>query len=305
MATTLTASNQEFKPKAWEEVSCPFCGGQQTRLLERYGYQHRYTYRRCKECSLAYQNPRPVYDNEFVETAYEVYSTETDRHWHKGQLTEKGKIVYAEYKSNLQEIEELVGHKGHLLEVGCNTGFFVKVAKDLGWYPVGVEISRTMAELAHRQFQVETIAGDWVVQNFGEPFDAIYCSHVIEHIPDPSSWMRRFRDVMKPGAVLCLSVPNMNSIDRRFKRTLKRLGLKKDKWHPWRTPDHLYEPCEKSMKRFFEKEGFELVRTYSYPSEWLGNVSLWHRIFHFWLRWGAKQRYYLKVRYGSRVPNTE
>jgi len=296
MATTLTATNQEFKPKAWEEVPCPLCGEQQSRLFERYGYQHRYSYRRCAKCSLAFQNPRPVYDNEFVETAYEVYSTDTDSHWQKGQLTEKGKVVYAEYKFNMQEIEDLVGHKGRLLEVGCNTGFFVKVAKDMGWYPVGVEISRTMAEIAHRQFEVETIAGDWVAQKYSEPFDAVYCSHVIEHVPDPSSWMRRFREVMKPGAVLCLSVPNMNSIDRRFKRTLKRLGLKKDKWQPWRTPDHLYEPCEKSMRPFFEKEGFELVRTYSYPSEWLGDVSLWHRIFHFWLRWGAKQRYYLKAR---------
>jgi len=296
MATTLTASNQEFKPKAWEEVSCPLCGEEQSRLFERYGYQHRYSYRRCAKCSVAFQSPRPVYDTEFVETAYEVYSTNTDSHWQKGQLTEKGKIVYAEYKHNMQEIEDLVGHKGRLLEVGCNTGFFVKVAKDMGWYPVGVEISRTMAEIAHRQFEVETIAGDWVAQKYSEPFDAVYCSHVIEHVPDPSSWMRRFREVMKPGAILCLSVPNMNSIDRRFKRTLKRLGLKKDKWQPWRTPDHLYEPCEKSMKRFFEKEGFELVRTYSYPSEWLGSASLYHRLFHFWLRWGAKQRYYLKAR---------
>jgi SAM-dependent methyltransferase len=296
MATTLTATNQEFKPKAWEEVPCPLCGEQRSRLFERYGYQHRYSYRRCAKCSLAFQNPRPVYDGEFVETAYEVYSTDTDSHWQNGQLTEKGKVVYAEYKFNMREIEDLVGHKGRLLEVGCNTGFFVKVAKDMGWYPVGVEISRTMAEIAHRQFEVETIAGDWVAQKYSEPFDAVYCSHVIEHVPDPSSWMRRFREVMKPGAVLCLSVPNMNSVDRRFKRTLKRLGLKKDKWQPWRTPDHLYEPCEKSMRPFFEKEGFELVRTYSYPSEWLGDVSLWHRIFHFWLRWGAKQRYYLKAR---------
>ena len=82
--------------------------------------------------------------------------------------------------------------------------------------------------------------------------------------------MRRFREVLKPDGVLCLSVPNMQSIDRKFKRLLKRLGLKRDKWQPWRTPDHLYEPDEKSMRAFFERQGFELIRTYSYPSEWLG-----------------------------------
>jgi 2-polyprenyl-3-methyl-5-hydroxy-6-metoxy-1,4-benzoquinol methylase len=294
MATTLTATNQEFKPKAWEEVGCPLCGETKSKLLERFGYQHRYSYRRCSSCSLAFQSPRPVYDNEFVETAYEVYSTDTNRHWKNGQLTEKGKTVYAEYKYTLEEIEDLVGQSGRLLEIGCNTGFFLKVAKDEGWEPVGVEISKTMAEIAHRQFEVETKAGDWVVQQYDKGFDAVYCSHVIEHIPDPSSWMKRFREVLNPGGILCLSVPNMNSIDRVFKRFLKRVGLKKDRWHAWRTPDHLYEPCEKSMRKFFEKEGFQVVRTYSYPSEWLGKISLWHRVFHFWFRWGAKQRYFLR-----------
>ncbi|MDR3606728.1 MAG: class I SAM-dependent methyltransferase [Oligoflexia bacterium] len=296
MATTLTATNQEFKPKAWEEVACPLCGEKQSRVFEKFGYEHRYTYRRCTRCSLAFQNPRPVYDMEFVETAYEVYSDNTDAHWQKGGLTEKGKVVYAEYAQTLREIEALLGRKGRLLEVGCNTGFFLKVARDEGWSPVGVEISRSMAELAHRQFGVETLAGDWVTQEYGAPFDAAYCSHVIEHIPDPAAWMRRFREVLKPDGILCLSVPNMNSIDRRFKRLLKRLGLKRDKWQAWRTPDHLYEPCEKSMRPFFERAGFELLRTYTYPSEWLGEASFYHRVFHFWLRWGAKQRYYLRPR---------
>lgn len=295
MATTLTATNQEFKPKAWEDVACPLCGEKKSKLLERFGFEHRYSYRKCSGCHVAYQSPRPVYDTEFVETAYEVYSTDTDSHWQKGQLTEKGKIVYAEYKYNLGEIEAVLGRKGRLLEIGCNTGFFLKVAKDQGWHPVGVEISKTMTEIAHRQFDVETIAGDWVAQKYSQPFDAVYCSHVIEHVPNPDSWMRRFKEVLTPDGVLCLAVPNMNSIDRVFKRFLKRIGARKDKWKPWQTPDHLYEPCERSMRAFFAKHGFEVVQKYTYPSEWLGDVSVWHRIFHFWLRWGAKQRYYLKL----------
>ncbi len=293
MATTLTASNQEFKPKAWEEVPCPLCGGKNSRLLEQFGYQHRYSYRRCSDCQVAFQSPRPTYDQGFVETAYEVYSTSNDFYWKNGQLTEQGKIVATEFKHILEEIKEIVGRKGKLLEIGCNTGFFLKIAKDENWEPIGVEISNTMAEVARRQFEVQALAGDWVQQKYPHSFDAIYCSHVIEHIPDPRSWMKQFRAVLNPGGVVCLSVPNMNSIDRIFKRFLKRIGVRKDRWQPWQTPDHLYEPCEKSMRRFFKNEGFQLIRTYTYPSQWLGRVSLWHRVFHFWLRWGAKQRYYI------------
>ena len=295
MATTLTATNQEFKPKGWEDVSCPLCEAKKRSLLERFGYQHRYSYQRCAECGLAYQSPRPIYDHEFIETAYEVYSTDVDPFAVNGALTERGEVVHAEYALILKEAEKILGRKGRLLEVGCSAGFFLKVAKDENWHPFGVEVSRTMVKLARRRYQVEAIAGDWVVQDYPEAFDLAYCSHVIEHIPNPSAWMNRFKEVLKKDGVLCLSVPNMNSIDRKFKRVLKRLGLKKDNWESWRTPDHLFEPCEKSMRRFFKRQGWELLRTYSYPSEWRGEISLWQRIYHFWLRWGAKQRYWLRA----------
>lgn len=294
MATTLTSENQEYQPSRWETVPCPLCAFEHASAFERFGYQHRYHYVRCDRCGLAYQNPRPAYTEDFVETAYEVYTTSADAFQKQNELTSQGKIVYQEYSHILSEIESLVGRKGRLLEVGCNTGFFCKVAQDLGWYPVGVEISKTMAKLAHDTYGVETRAGDWSKMDYQEPFNAIYCSHVIEHIPNPRDWMARFKEVLVPGGIVCLSVPNMQSIDRKFKRGLKRLGLRKDKWEKWRTPDHLYEPCEPSMLRFFESCGFELIRKYTYPSEWDGSVGLWHDLMHFKLRWGAKARYYIR-----------
>lgn len=297
MATTLTEENKEYRPSHWETVPCPFCGCVRARLLERFGYEHRYQYVRCVDCGLAYQNPRPAYTNEFVETAYEVYTTSADDFQKDGELTRRGQVVYREYSHIVSEIETLSGVRGgRLLEIGCNTGFFCKVARDRGWQPVGVEVSRSMAELAHRTYGIETRAGDWMSMDYGAPFDVIYCSHVIEHIPDPRGWMRRFREVMAPGGIVCLSVPNMRSIDRIFKRALKRAGLKRDHWAKWRTPDHLYEPCEKSMLRFFDSCGFEVIRRYTYPSEWTGKVGLWHDLMHFKLRWGAKARYYIRSR---------
>lgn len=294
MATTLTVEDKEYVPARWETVPCPFCRCGSARPLERFGYEHRYQYVRCEDCGLAYQNPRPAYTREFVETAYEVYTTSSDDFWNGRELTARGRIVHAEYSHILSEIGTLGHRQGRLLEIGCNTGFFCRVAKDLGWHPVGVEISRTMAELAHRTHGIETRAGDWMEMDFGEPFDAIYCSHVIEHIPDPRGWMGRFRQVLAPGGIVCLSVPNMRSIDRIFKRGLKRVGLKKDRWARWRTPDHLYEPCERSMLRFIDSCGFETLRNYTYPSEWNGQVSLWHELMHFRLRWGAKARYFIR-----------
>jgi len=294
MATTLTRENKEYVPENWEQVPCPFCGETQSYVLERFGFEHRYTYVRCSRCKLAYQNPRPVYNDDFIETAYEVYDSATEAFQKAENWTPRGRIVHREYSHIISEIESFVGKRGNLLEIGCNTGFFCKAAADNGWKPIGVEVSKSMAELANKTYGVETRAGDWAKIQFTERFDAIYCSHVIEHIPNPRAWMSRFREVLAPGGIVCLSVPNMQSIDRKFKRLLKRLKLKRDRWEKWRTPDHLFEPCERSLVPFIESCGFEVLRRYSYPSEWNGLTDLWHDLFHFKLRWGAKSRYYIR-----------
>lgn len=294
MATTLTAENKEYIPAQWENTDCPFCHKSEAKLFEKFGYKHRYRLMRCVECGLAYQNPRPVFDSAFTDTAYQVYST-SDQFYDSSLLTPQGELVRQEYGHILAEIESLVGRKGRLLEIGCNTGYFCKVAKDQGWNPLGIELSKTVAEHANRTYGIETRAGDWTRMAFESPFDVIYCSHVIEHIPNPEEWMAQFRKVLKPGGIVCLSVPNVQSIDRKYKRVLKRLGLRKDRWEKWRTPDHLYEPCEKSMLRFIQQRcGYEVLRTYSYPSEWTGKVSVWHQLFHFKFRLGAKARFLIR-----------
>lgn len=302
MATTLTEKNLEFLSIEWENTRCPFCNADDFKSVEKFGYEHRYEFVRCQKCSLAYQNHRPKYDSEFTETAYEVYSLSDPFTEGKGtDLTTRGKLVHAEYSFTLKELEELGAKRGRLLEVGCNTGFFCKVAKDQGWEPIGVEISKSMAEIARTKYGFETRSGDWLPMHFEKPFDAIYCSHVIEHIPNPSEWLKRFAEVLAPNGILCISVPNFQSIDRRFKRFLKNVHLRKDHWAKWRTPDHLYEPCEKSILQFFDRNGYEVLRHYSYPSEWLGERGIWHRLFHFNLRWGAKSRYFIKPKLKDRV----
>src|SRR5690606_22127216 len=132
-------------------------------------------------------------------------------------------------------------------EIGCSTGFFCKTAMDIGWEVVGIDISPTTVGLAQKEFGINALCGDWIQLRPPGKFDAIYCSHTIEHIPNPKDWLMEMKNAIHDDGVICIEVPNMESIDRKFKRSLKRLGLKKDNWAGWRTPDHLYEPCEKSF----------------------------------------------------------
>ena len=46
-----------------------------------------------------------------------------------------------------------------------------------------------------------------IMDNPDESFDVIYCSHVLEHVPDDRKAMREFRRVLKRGRWAILLVP--------------------------------------------------------------------------------------------------
>ncbi len=298
MATTLTEANQEYVPRAWEDVACMFCGSRRNRLLEKFGPQSRYRYVRCDDCGLAYLNPRPRYDKEFVETAYGVYESTVEKLWRDGRLTDEGRRQYDWYARLLAEMASVTGRKGRLLEIGCHLGFFLKVAGEHGWQATGVDISPTMTRLGRETFGVNAVCGNWLEMDLmqgidGGLYDFIYCSHTIEHVPNPADWVDRFAKLLAPGGTLCLEVPNMQSLDRRFKRALKRVGLRKDRWQGWRTPDHLFEPCERSFAPFLRSKGWKIIglTTYSRKTFKTGPVQ---RLMHKTLRIGSNLRFYLR-----------
>src|ERR1044071_6701862 len=40
------------------------------------------------------------------------------------------------------------------------------------------------------------------------PFDHAIASHVIEHVPDPIRWLGDIHDVLRPGGILSLAIPD-------------------------------------------------------------------------------------------------
>lgn len=293
MATTLTETQTEYVPKAWETVNCLFCGSSESKTIETFGPQERYHYVRCADCGLTYLNPRPRYDQEFVDTAYNVYTTSVDDIWTNGKLNAEGERRAVRVRETLREMEAMLGRKGTLLEIGCHVGFFSKIAKDDGWRVTGVDISPSVIEIATKTFGIEARCGNWLEMSFPEQYDLVYCSHTIEHIPNPADWLEKFKQVMKPDGLLCLEVPNMQSIDRKFKRVLLRAGLKKNKWEAWRTPDHLYEPCERSFVPYLQKFGFKVMQISTYSRSKSPNNFL-ARLYNRQMRVGSNLRIYLK-----------
>jgi 2-polyprenyl-3-methyl-5-hydroxy-6-metoxy-1,4-benzoquinol methylase len=292
MATTLTSQGKDYVPHKMDHVNCPFCDDNHYNHHESFGPNYSYSYVKCKNCSLVYLNPRPSYDKDFLETAYSEYRMDDHHVKNKGQLSEEEKKQIKNYDATLNQLEKFYPKKGKILDLGCCTGLFLLAARNRGWETFGIEISEPMAKYIQDTHGIPTKSGQFHEMDLSDwgPFDVIYCSHVIEHIPNPNEWMQTFKKYLKKDGILILNIPNQYAPEKGVQRFLKRMGLKKNKWEGWRTPDHLYEPHIKPLKYLLAKNGFNLVDYFTYSTRETEKETLFHKK----LKWGSKLRLFAR-----------
>lgn len=98
-----------------------------------------------------------------------------------------------------------------VLDVGCNSGEFLKLLKE-GKHctPVGVDISEPVLELA-RQKGLDVVKADAESLPFDDAsFDVVILREVLVHIHDPIKALKEIRRVLKPSGFLLGSAPHAN-----------------------------------------------------------------------------------------------
>lgn len=296
MATTLRDLDQEYIPAKMEDVCCTICGNSNFKFHERIGYKHKFQYVKCNKCANVFLNPRPAYDQEFLDTAYSVYGMDNLHVQKKGELSEGEEASVDRYSILIEYLEKIFSKKGKILDLGCGTGLFLLSAKRRGWDTYGIDISAPMTNFAQESFGIPTKAGQFQELDLSDwgTFDVIYSSHVIEHIPNPAEWMNLFKKKLNKDGLLVLNVPNQYAPEKIVQRFFKKIKLRRDEWEKWRTPDHLYEPHFKSMKYLFDQTGFEIVEYFTYSSREKHEESLASNIFHKKCKFGSKLRFFLR-----------
>jgi SAM-dependent methyltransferase len=142
---------------------------------------------------------------------------------------------------------------GCLLELGCGTGEFSKVAQDEGYDVYGVEPSEWAARHARAlDLPVETgFLSDWTARYPGLRPDAACLWHVLEHLPEPLAFLNELGGTLKPGGYLFLEVPNFAS------SAAARLGMT---WDCAQPSDHFMHYSPKGLGRLLERAGFQSVQ---------------------------------------------
>lgn len=281
-----------YIPKKWESVNCPFCDANDPTLYERFGSGLQYSYVKCGNCGLIYTNPRPAYDQDFIDAAYASYYQYAENI----QLEDLDNINESSLKMFAKEVDHIVTYdkdRKAVLDIGSGMGTFLLAAKK--YYPgkaSGLDVSVKMGEFVEKNIGVKVHIQQYEDFQPIEKFSLIHMSHVLEHVPDPNLWLQHSRNLLTPGGILVINVPNKFGLGNRMQHFFYKAGLKKQFANGWkdpsRTPDHLFEPTLRSMKYLLKKNKFEILEHYTYSrKDPVSNGSLFSKLLNRWLKRGT------------------
>lgn len=237
-----------------EYVTCNLCGANDTKLLFKakdrdWGTGDIFNIVRCNKCGLVYVNPRPD-KNEIKK----YYPPET---WPRG----KAKIDFEAATINNQPWRKVMKlrtahllkyiENGRILDIGCGDGFFLKYLEEKGWKVCGVEPGEVGSRYAREVLGIEVFTGNLEDANFPDNwFDAASLYAVFEHLPDPVKTLKEIGEILKPGGILFISVPNFGGIESK---------LFGEKWVAIKAQFHFYHFTPGTLSRIVHKAGFRVL----------------------------------------------
>jgi 2-polyprenyl-3-methyl-5-hydroxy-6-metoxy-1,4-benzoquinol methylase len=258
------------------QQACFICGNPNWQLLYKaqdllHDLDGNFWLYECPECGLVSTQPKlsnqamkKYYPEDYI--AYPI-AVDDEKTWHQRADRQRGVRRRCDFA-----IRESGMATGKVLDVGCATGVFLKGMQNRGWQAFGIEPSDYAAHYAQERLNLD-VKHDYLQADSYESnqFDLVTLWDVFEHLPNPEETLQIIHNILKPGGVLLLGLPNPESWDRYWF---------KDAWSGWDVPRHYYVYKTKALTRLLKKHGFRFKRIKSFT----GRHGAMAISFDFWFK---------------------
>ena len=187
--------------------SCSSCGCKSIRGEWSYkGGDREISVLWCKNCDLGRLNPFPT-----IEELKQLYSRKPIYGLNYRNESHGG------FPIRVKRLSELISQRGRLLDIGSGLGYFLKIAQDDGWEVEGVEPRSEAVKYCYENFGIKAHEG--FLENFeSKPgiYDVITLWDVLEHVSDHIRFIERSIDLLAPGGILVLAIPNASGWPARM-----------------------------------------------------------------------------------------
>jgi len=233
---------------------CNICGNNSFKTIYRL---RDFNVIRCQKCSTLCRDI--VFERAESEQLYSKdYFCDLQKDFFFGneKLREKAFI------DKMSIIDNLYPRKGKLLDIGCATGMFLKVAKQRGWSVQGVEISRFAADYAIKKEGLNVHNCDLLDVKFPScSFDVVTMWDAVDHSESPSEIIGEVHRILKPGGIVALDTFMEDGLLFALANCAYKLsfGFVKYPSHKAHPLHHSHYFSRETFKYLLESHGFEVI----------------------------------------------
>ena len=232
-----------------ENITCIICDSNNhnhyLNVIDRFDKKNIFNLVRC-DCGFIFLNPRP----RELDIHYFYPKNNYDPHNNNNSLFSK---VYNIVKNNafkrkIKLIQKYYTNCGKHLDIGGGTGDFCFFMKKNGWSSSNQDISKQALTISNKKGVDSLQRIDNNIES--DSIDLVTAWHSIEHIHKIDDLFMQINRILKPNKYIFLCVPNFNAIEQSFF---------KEKWVAWDAPRHLYHFNPDLLKKYVEKNNFEVM----------------------------------------------
>lgn len=140
-----------------------------------------------------------------------------------------------------------------LLDIGCGSGAFVKVARQVGIDAFGLDSSQGAVSAGLEAGIEQLICGsEQDLRDAGERYDVVTMFHTLEHVVEPFQYLKKVRDLLKKPGSLIVQVPNRESCQARI------FG---PRWYGLDCPRHVCNYNRHALLYLLGRCGFRIRKT--------------------------------------------
>ncbi|MEQ7053847.1 class I SAM-dependent methyltransferase [Paenibacillaceae sp. P-4] len=228
-------------------MNCPICKSQFITYFHRYS---QFNLLQCSNCELVFQEGLSnINTKKFIPEIY-------NEAWLSMREPYKESTFVEFALFNITLIQQFHATKGNLLEIGSGTGEFLYAAQAAGWNVSGLEPSATSCQYVKENYGIKLNNSMWERSLFPtQPtFNAVAFWHVLEHVPEPITFLQEVHSVLYEDGLLFFSVPNHHSFTNEICGVESLL---------YTEVDHLFHYSSDNLPLLLEQASFEPITIFS------------------------------------------
>lgn len=266
------------------ENTCPLCDQSETTFFAETRdhllntTKKVFSLRECRSCEIVFISPMPSADELRTYYPSGYWWSESDHA--DGFLPTLGKRLESLYRrialrdhvrfvmKSIRHVEA-AGEAVKLLDVGCSGGTLLHEIARRGFPGRGLDSSGEAVAHAREVYQLDCRVGELTQSPWDdEKFSLVTSFHVLEHVPDPKTFLKAARAVLTEQGRVVVQVPNIRSWQFR---------LFGDHWYGLDPPRHLVNFSDRALSRVLQEAGLQVVRQKRFsfrddPAAWVSSL---------------------------------